>query len=220
MLITELLQTLQFKPPKQLRRPLYTYKVAGIARMESYSIQTKDTNPNRMMPITDQPDLEPEINGSPENARNPYKRLQNQRTSSTNGSNEVQYVEMLYKDKAIPSWKSQLTVRALVVSLVLGTLFTVLLLKLRLTAGLIFTPAYMHPGLVGFSCIKAWVTIVERCGILGQPFTRQENTMIQVCVLAIIRVAVNGKFNVLSQNITLISTIYIHFLLHPSHGCV
>ncbi|XP_065634078.1 probable metal-nicotianamine transporter YSL12 [Quercus suber] len=50
----------------------------------------------------------------------------------------------------------------------------------------------MYAGIVGFSCIKAWILIIDKCGILGPPFTRQENTLIQATVLGITGVTSSG----------------------------
>ncbi|KAK7845847.1 putative metal-nicotianamine transporter ysl7 [Quercus suber] len=55
-----------------------------------------------------------------------------------------------------------------------------------------FNPINMYAGIVGFSCIKAWILIIDKCGILGPPFTRQENTLIQATVLGITGVTSSG----------------------------
>uniref|UniRef100_A0A7N0UM37 Metal-nicotianamine transporter YSL7 n=1 Tax=Kalanchoe fedtschenkoi TaxID=63787 RepID=A0A7N0UM37_KALFE len=101
--------------------------------------------------------------------------------------------EMLFKDKRVPSWKEQLTFRAFVVSLVVSVLFTFIVMKLNLTIGVI-PSMNVSAGLLGFFFVKTWTKLLEKCGLLKQPFTRQENTVIQTCVVASSGIAFSGGF--------------------------
>ncbi|KAL1807530.1 hypothetical protein ACET3Z_024520 [Daucus carota] len=106
---------------------------------------------------------------------------------------EVLSVEMIFKDKEVPTWRSQLTVRAFVVSFVLGILFSVIVMKLNLTTGII-PSLNVSAGLLGFFFIKVWTAFLDKSGLLKVPFTRQENTVIQTCVVATSGIAFSGGF--------------------------
>ncbi|KAA8533357.1 hypothetical protein F0562_033110 [Nyssa sinensis] len=109
------------------------------------------------------------------------------------GKEEVQSIEMLFKDKKVPPWQSQLTRRAFFVSFVLGVLFSVIVMKLNLTSGII-PSLNISAGLLGFFFVKTWTKFLEKSGLLKQPFTRQENTVIQTCVVATSGIAFSGGF--------------------------
>lgn len=111
---------------------------------------------------------------------------------------EVQSVEMIFKDQEVPSWQSQLTFRAFVVSFVLGVLFSFIVMKLNLTSGII-PSLNVSAGLLGFFFVKTWTKFLDKSGMLKQPFTRQENTVIQTCVVATSGIAFSGMFPSLSR---------------------
>ena len=46
-------------------------------------------------------------------------------------------VERIFENQEVPSWRNQLTLRAFVVSFVLSILFSVIVMKLNLTTGII-----------------------------------------------------------------------------------
>ncbi|KAI3986771.1 hypothetical protein MKX01_004903, partial [Papaver californicum] len=92
-------------------------------------------------------------------------------------------IEKVFENEMIPTWQQQLTVRAFVVSLVLGILFSFIVMKLNLTTGII-PSLNVSAGLLGFFFVKSWTKILEKSGMLKQPFTRQEITVIQTCVVA------------------------------------
>ncbi|OIT38928.1 putative metal-nicotianamine transporter ysl4, partial [Nicotiana attenuata] len=54
-----------------------------------------------------------------------------------------------------PYWKDQITIRGLVVSVVLGTLFCIITHKLNLTVGII-PSVNVTAGLLGFFFVKSW----------------------------------------------------------------
>lgn len=102
-------------------------------------------------------------------------------------------VERIFESKEVPSWQSQLTLRAFVVSFILGVLFTFIVMKLNLTTGII-PSLNVSAGLLGFFFVKTWTRLLEKSGFLKQPFTRQENTVIQTCVVATSGIAFSGNY--------------------------
>ncbi|XP_050230400.1 probable metal-nicotianamine transporter YSL7 [Mercurialis annua] len=110
-----------------------------------------------------------------------------------NEEEHVESVEMVFESKEVPTWQKQLTVRAFVVSFVLGILFSFIVMKLNLTTGII-PSLNVSAGLLGFFFIKIWTKFMSKAGILKQPFTRQENTVIQTCVVATSGIAFSGGF--------------------------
>ncbi|XLU58814.1 hypothetical protein S245_053462 [Arachis hypogaea] len=102
-------------------------------------------------------------------------------------------VEKVFQYKLVPSWRNQLTLRAFAVSLALSILFTFIVMKLNLTVGII-PSLNVSAGLLGFFFVKTWTKFLEGSGMLKQPFTRQENTVIQTCVVASSGIAFSGGF--------------------------
>lgn len=103
----------------------------------------------------------------------------------------------------VPAWREQLTVRGLVVSLVLGALFCVITHKLNLTVGII-PSLNISAGLLGFFFIRSWTTISTKLGYFTKPFTRQENTVIQTCVVSCYGLAFSGMYFIMSFGTTLL----------------
>lgn len=91
----------------------------------------------------------------------------------------------------IPDWKEQITIRGLVVSAVLGTLFCIITHKLNLTVGII-PSLNVAAGLLGFFFVKSWTGFMSQLGFSVKPFTKQENTVIQTCVVACYGLAFSG----------------------------
>ncbi|XP_031279891.1 probable metal-nicotianamine transporter YSL7 [Pistacia vera] len=68
-------------------------------------------------------------------------------------------------------------------SLILSVVFNFIVCKLNLTTGVI--PSFnVSAGLLGYALVKSWTTLLEKFGMLKHPFTRQENTVIQTCIVA------------------------------------
>jgi|UniRef100_A0A804NG73 hypothetical protein len=88
------------------------------------------------------------------------------------GGDDQAYVERVFADKAVPSWQEQLTLRAFVVSALLAVMFSVIVMKLNLTTGII-PSLNVSAGLLGFFFVRMWTAAAERMGFLRQPFTRQ-----------------------------------------------
>ncbi|KAK1439272.1 hypothetical protein QVD17_05088 [Tagetes erecta] len=106
---------------------------------------------------------------------------------------EMETIERIFETKEVPPWQSQLTLRAFVVSFILGILFTFIVMKLNLTTGII-PSLNVSAGLLGFFFVKTWTKFLNKSGMLKQPFTRQENTVIQTCVVATSGIAFSGGF--------------------------
>lgn len=131
------------------------------------------------------------------NLSNNRKRLMEGDKNENAGNEEEELaeesVEMIFKDKKVPTWQSQLTFRAFAVSLVLGVLFSFIVMKLNLTSGII-PSLNVSAGLLGFFFVKTWTGFLGKTGMLKQPFTRQENTVIQTCVVATSGIAFSGMY--------------------------
>ncbi|KAG6524612.1 probable metal-nicotianamine transporter YSL6 [Zingiber officinale] len=97
------------------------------------------------------------------------------------------------ENEKIPAWKEQITVRGLLVSVVLGSLFCIITHKLNLTVGVI-PSLNVAAGLLGFFFVKSWTEFTSKIGVWSKPFTRQENTVIQTCVVACYGLAFSGGF--------------------------
>lgn len=95
--------------------------------------------------------------------------------------------------KRLQPWNKQITVRGIVVSIVIGTMFSVIVMKLNLTTGIV-PNLNVSAALLGFIFIRSWIKLLEKAGIVSKPFTRQENTMIQTCAVACYSIAVGGGF--------------------------
>eukprot|EP01018_Ginkgo_biloba_P020132 Gb_27981 [translate_table: standard] len=102
-------------------------------------------------------------------------------------------IEHIFDSKKVPSWWEQLTFRGLFMSLVIGIMFSIILMKLNLTTGLVPT-MNVSAGLLGFVFMRTWTKLLEKAGLLKTPFTRQENTVIQTCVVACYSTAYGGGF--------------------------
>ncbi|WCJ40038.1 YELLOW STRIPE like 7 [Euphorbia peplus] len=96
---------------------------------------------------------------------------------------KVVSVEEAFKDTEVPPWTKQITVRAMVASFILSIVFNFIVCKLNLTTGII-PSLNVAAGLLGFAMLKFYTALLQKFGYLKQPFTRQENTVIQTCVVA------------------------------------
>lgn len=93
--------------------------------------------------------------------------------------------------KRITPWKRQITIRGLIASLAIGIIYSVIVMKLNLTTGLV-PNLNVSAALLAFVFIRTWTTLLEKAGIVSTPFTRQENTIIQTCAVACYSIAVGG----------------------------
>ncbi|GFQ02209.1 probable metal-nicotianamine transporter ysl7 [Phtheirospermum japonicum] len=92
-------------------------------------------------------------------------------------------LEKAFEDSEVPTWRNQLTIRSMVTSLLLSFVFNVIVCKLNLSTGVI-PSLNVAAGLLGYAIVKAWAVMIGKFGLLKQPFNRQENTVIQTCVVA------------------------------------
>lgn len=102
-------------------------------------------------------------------------------------------VEEAFKNVPVPPWTKQITFRAMATSAVLSVIFNFIVCKLNLTTGVI-PSLNVAAGLLGFALVKSWTTLLEKFGLLKQPFTRQENTVIQTCIVASSGIAFSSMF--------------------------
>ncbi|XP_028796861.1 probable metal-nicotianamine transporter YSL7 [Neltuma alba] len=99
--------------------------------------------------------------------------------------------EEAFKTTKVPPWRKQITLRSLVTSFVLSIVFNFIVCKLNLTTGVI-PSLNVAAGLLGFAVLKSYTALLSKFGLLKQPFTRQENTVIQTCVVASSGIAFSG----------------------------
>ncbi|XP_065850884.1 probable metal-nicotianamine transporter YSL7 [Euphorbia lathyris] len=125
--------------------------------------------------------------------KNYLNRNKREEEEDDDETKEGESVERIFEKKEVPSWQNQLTLRAFVVSFILGILFSFIVMKLNLTTGII-PSLNVSAGLLGFFFVKTWTKFLDKSGFLKQPFTRQENTVIQTCVVASSGIAFSGGF--------------------------
>ncbi|KAM0839509.1 hypothetical protein ACQ4PT_060261 [Festuca glaucescens] len=93
----------------------------------------------------------------------------------------------------VPPWREQLTARGMVASLAVGAMYSVIVMKLVLTTGLVPT-LNVSAALIAFVVLRGWTKALARLGVVARPFTRQENTVVQTCAVACYSIAVGGGF--------------------------
>lgn len=121
--------------------------------------------------------------------------MERERESTVNGDGDDNLaMEDVFAKTEVPSWRNQITVRALVTSFALSVVFSFIVCKLNLTTGII-PSLNVAAGLLGFAVVKSWTALIAKCGYLKQPFTRQENTVIQTCVVASSGIAFSSMFS-------------------------
>ena len=96
----------------------------------------------------------------------------------------------------IAPWTRQITFRGLIASVLIGIIYSVIVMKLNLTTGLV-PNLNVSAALLAFVFVRTWTKLLSKAGIVSTPFTRQENTIIQTCAVACYSIAVAGqKMNV------------------------
>lgn len=88
-------------------------------------------------------------------------------------------------------WTKQLTLRGVVVSVVIGVIYSIIAMKLNLSTGLV-PNLNVSAALLAFVVIRTWTKMLDKVGVMTRPFTRQENTMIQTCAVACYSIAIGG----------------------------
>ncbi|XP_058010202.1 probable metal-nicotianamine transporter YSL7 isoform X2 [Hevea brasiliensis] len=105
---------------------------------------------------------------------------------------EEAFMEKAFKETEVPPWTKQITIRAMATSFGLSVVFNFIVCKLNLTTGVI-PSLNVAAGLLGFMMLKSWTTLLPNIGFFNpQLFTRQENTVIQTCVVASSGIAFSG----------------------------
>ncbi|CAL1404439.1 unnamed protein product [Linum trigynum] len=95
--------------------------------------------------------------------------------------------------KRIVPWTKQITMRGMVASLAIGFIYSVIVMKLNLTTGLV--PNFnVSAALLAFVFVKSWTKFLKKAGFVSKPFTRQENTLIQTCAVACYSISLAGGF--------------------------
>ncbi|KAL4296906.1 hypothetical protein GQ457_12G000380 [Hibiscus cannabinus] len=95
--------------------------------------------------------------------------------------------------KRIAPWTKQISIRGLIASLLIGIIYSVIVMKLNLTTGLV-PNLNVSAALLAFVFVRSWTKLLQKVGFASTPFTRQENTIIQTCAVACYSVAVGGGF--------------------------
>ncbi|KAJ7954526.1 Oligopeptide transporter [Quillaja saponaria] len=91
--------------------------------------------------------------------------------------------ELAFMKTTVLPWTKQITLRSIVTSFILSIVFNFIVCKLNLTTGVI-PSLNVAAGLLGFAVVGFYTALLQKIGFLKQPFTRQENTVIQTCVVA------------------------------------
>jgi uncharacterized oligopeptide transporter (OPT) family protein len=91
----------------------------------------------------------------------------------------------------VPRWQDELTVRGIVAALLIGFIYTVIVLKMVLSTGMLPT-LNVSAALLSFLALRGWTRLLDRFGIVSRPFTRQENTLVQTCGVACYTIAFGG----------------------------
>lgn len=95
--------------------------------------------------------------------------------------------------KRLPPWTTHITIRGIVASIAIGIIYSVIVMKLNLTTGLV-PNLNVSAALLAFVLIRTWTKLLHKAGYVSSPFTRQENTIIQTCAVACYSISVGGGF--------------------------
>ncbi|XP_062179393.1 probable metal-nicotianamine transporter YSL3 [Phragmites australis] len=102
-------------------------------------------------------------------------------------------VERAFEVQPLPGFWGIVTLRAMVVSAVLGVVFCFVALRIHMTAGIV--PALNMPtSVLSFFFLKWFVALLQSCGIATLPFTRQENMFVLTSITTCINMALTGGF--------------------------
>ncbi|KAJ6748650.1 OLIGOPEPTIDE TRANSPORTER YGL114W-RELATED [Salix purpurea] len=95
--------------------------------------------------------------------------------------------------KRIAPWTKQTTARGIVASVAIGIIYSVIVMKLNLTTGLV-PNLNVFAALLAFVFLRTWIKLLSKAGIVTSPFTRQENIIVQTCAIACYSIVVGGGF--------------------------
>ena len=108
------------------------------------------------------------------------------------GEHDPEEISAMKEPEKIQPWSEQLTLRGFFASVIIGVMYSIIVMKLNLTTGLVPT-LNVSAALLAFVFLRTWTRILHKAGIGSKPFTRQENTVVQTCAVACYSVAVGGK---------------------------
>ena len=108
------------------------------------------------------------------------------------GEHDPEEISAMKEPEKIQPWSEQLTLRGFFASVIIGVMYSIIVMKLNLTTGLVPT-LNVSAALLAFVFLRTWTRILHKAGIVSKPFTRQENTVVQTCAVACYSVAVGGK---------------------------
>ena len=93
--------------------------------------------------------------------------------------------------RRLPPWTKQITIRGIMASILIGVIYSVIVMKLNLTTGLV-PNLNVSAALLAFVFLRSWTNLLQKAGFVTTPFTRQENTTVQTCAVACYSIAVGG----------------------------
>lgn len=133
-------------------------------------------------------------NGRGEKAEHEMKEI----TQKDEEEEDEQAVQRLSTaaNKRIQPWTKQITLRGVIASIVIGCIYSIILMKLNLTTG-INPNLNVAAALLAYLIIQTWTKFLKKIGMSSSssvPFTQQENTMIQTCAVACYTIAMSGGF--------------------------
>ncbi|KAG2655479.1 hypothetical protein PVAP13_1KG020600 [Panicum virgatum] len=101
--------------------------------------------------------------------------------------------ERAFEGEPVRAWTEQITVRSVVASILLGTILSSVGMNLVFMTGVV--PSLNIPAaMLSLILLKIWTHILWRFDVFHEPFTRQENTIIQTCVVACASMVSSGGF--------------------------
>ncbi|KAM0840399.1 hypothetical protein ACQ4PT_059686 [Festuca glaucescens] len=102
-------------------------------------------------------------------------------------------VERVFESQLLPGTWGQVTFRSMVISVVLGTVFGFVGLRIMMKAGII-QALNLPINVLSFFFLKWFINLLRACGFTTLPFSRQENVLILTTVTTCLNVAISGGF--------------------------
>ncbi|KAJ0966809.1 hypothetical protein J5N97_023726 [Dioscorea zingiberensis] len=102
-------------------------------------------------------------------------------------------VEHRFKGIEIHGWKDQLTLRVFGISFIVGSFLTIVLMKLSLSFSTWF-PFNIPIASISLILLEAMVMALDSFGLIKNPITRQEITVMQGCVVGFSSIVYYGGF--------------------------
>ncbi|XP_004962522.1 probable metal-nicotianamine transporter YSL3 [Setaria italica] len=100
-------------------------------------------------------------------------------------------VERAFEGQPYHGFWGQVTLRAMVVAVLLGGMFSLMTLRIYMQVGIV--GAFNMPmNILSFVTLKSLVGLMRRCGISAVPFTRQENIFLQTSSITCVNVALSS----------------------------